>query len=78
MPSSASSRAESRSRSISSEARPRSFLLENVFGLAYRNHNAFWFKRLLATFRELGYQVDHQVLLAADFGVMGRVEMSFS
>ena len=25
---------------ILSEAKPRSFLLENVFGLAYRNHNA--------------------------------------
>src|SRR5207248_8439943 len=52
---------------ILSEAKPRAFLLENVFGLAYRNHNAFWLKRLLSMFRHLGYEVDHRVLLAADF-----------
>jgi DNA (cytosine-5)-methyltransferase 1 len=34
---------------ILSEAKPRAFLLENVFGLAYRNHNAFWLRRLLST-----------------------------
>jgi DNA (cytosine-5)-methyltransferase 1 len=54
---------------VLSEAKPRAFLLENVFGLAYRNHNAFWLKRLLLMFRELGYHVDHRVLLAADHGV---------
>jgi DNA (cytosine-5)-methyltransferase 1 len=62
---------------VLSEARPRAFLLENVFGLAYRNHNAFWLKRLLATFRELGYEVDHRVLLAADFGVPQRRQRLF-
>ena len=30
---------------ILSEAKPRAFLLENVFGLAYKNHNAFWLRR---------------------------------
>jgi DNA (cytosine-5)-methyltransferase 1 len=54
------------------EARPRKFLLENVFGLAYDNHNAYWFKKLFDTFGELGYKVDHKVLLAADFGVPQR------
>ena len=62
---------------ILSEAKPRTFLLENVFGLAYRNHNAFWLKRLLATFRELGYHVDHRVLLAADYGVPQRRQRLF-
>jgi DNA (cytosine-5)-methyltransferase 1 len=59
------------------EARPRAFLLENVFGLAYRNHNAFWLKRLLSMFRKLGYHVDHRVLLAADFGVPQRRQRLF-
>jgi DNA (cytosine-5)-methyltransferase 1 len=62
---------------ILSEARPRTFLLENVFGLAYRNHNAFWLKRLLSRFRELGYRVDHRVLLAADYGVPQRRQRLF-
>jgi DNA (cytosine-5)-methyltransferase 1 len=51
------------------EARPQSFLLENVYGLAYRNHNAAWFEKLLTTCRALGYKVNDQVVLAADFGV---------
>jgi len=59
------------------EARPRSFLLENVFGLAYRNHNAFWLRRLLSTFADLGYRVDHRVLLAADYGVPQRRQRLF-
>jgi DNA (cytosine-5)-methyltransferase 1 len=62
---------------VLSEARPRAFLLENVFGLAYRNHNAFWLRRLLSTFGELGYQVDHRVLLAADYGVPQRRQRLF-
>jgi DNA (cytosine-5)-methyltransferase 1 len=62
---------------ILSEAKPRTFLLENVFGLAYRNHNAFWLRRLLSAFRELGYQVDHKVLLAADYGVPQRRQRLF-
>ena len=62
---------------VLSEAKPRAFLLENVFGLAYRNHNAFWLKRLLSMFRELGYHVDHRVLLAADYGVPQRRQRLF-
>ncbi len=53
-------------------ARPRSFLLENVFGLAYNNHNTYWFNKLFAAFQALGYKVAHRVLLAADFGVPQR------
>lgn len=62
---------------ILSEAKPRAFLLENVFGLAYKNHNAFWLRRLLSAFRELGYHVDHTVLLAADYGVPQRRQRLF-
>ena len=62
---------------VLSEARPRAFLLENVYGLAYRNHNQFWLKRLLSMFRELGYHVDHRVLLAADYGVPQRRQRLF-
>ena len=59
------------------EAKPRAFLLENVYGLAYRNHNTFWLKRLLFSFRDLGHQVDHRVLLAADYGVPQRRQRFF-
>jgi DNA (cytosine-5)-methyltransferase 1 len=57
---------------VLSEARPRSFLLEEVFALAYRNHNARWLKLLLDTFEQLGYAVRCEVVLAADFGVPQR------
>jgi DNA (cytosine-5)-methyltransferase 1 len=62
---------------VLSGARPRAFLLENVFGLAYRNHNAFWLKRLLSVFRELGYSADYRVMLAADYGVPQRRQRLF-
>lgn len=51
------------------EIRPQAFLMENVFGLAYRNHNEGWFGHFLRTCERHGYQVAHQVLLAADYGV---------
>jgi DNA (cytosine-5)-methyltransferase 1 len=59
------------------EARPRAFLLENVFGLAYRNHNAPWFEKLLTTCRHLGYHVAERVILAADYGVPQRRQRVF-
>jgi DNA (cytosine-5)-methyltransferase 1 len=59
------------------EARPGAFLLENVFGLAYRNHNAAWFAKLLTTCRALGYQVEERVILAADYGVPQRRQRVF-
>lgn len=59
------------------EARPRTFLLENVYGLAYRNHNAPWFEKLLTTCRRLGYRVAERVLLAADYGVPQRRQRVF-
>jgi DNA (cytosine-5)-methyltransferase 1 len=54
---------------VLAEARPRAFILENVFALAYRNHNRPWLNRLLEVFGELGYEVEHRALLAADYGV---------
>jgi DNA (cytosine-5)-methyltransferase 1 len=57
--------------------RPRSFLLENVYGLAYRNHNLPWLESILAAAEDMGYQVAHRVLLAADYGVPQRRQRLF-
>ena len=59
------------------EARPEAFVLENVFGLAYRNHNAAWFERLLGACRRYRYKVTAKVLLAADYGVPQRRQRVF-
>ena len=48
------------------------FLLENVFALAYANHNRPWLDFLLDSFDRLGYSVTQQTLLAADYGVPQR------
>jgi DNA (cytosine-5)-methyltransferase 1 len=40
-----------------------------VFGLAYRNHNATWYQRLLDRGRACDYKSAAEVLLAADYGV---------
>lgn len=50
------------------EVQPQAFVLENVQGLTYRTHKA-QFDRLLLGLRELGYNPQWQVLLAADYGV---------
>jgi DNA (cytosine-5)-methyltransferase 1 len=52
---------------VLAEARPRTFMLENVFALAYNNQNRPWLNRLLEVFAELGYEVECRPLLAADF-----------
>ncbi|MFN8160884.1 MAG: DNA cytosine methyltransferase [Solirubrobacterales bacterium] len=49
--------------------RPRAFLMENVYGLAYRNQNRAVLERFLCATRDAGYVVDFRVLLAADLGV---------
>jgi DNA (cytosine-5)-methyltransferase 1 len=48
---------------------PQAFLMENVFGLAYKNQSAPFFERLTRGARRLGYSVSFAVLNAADFGV---------
>lgn len=54
------------------EVRPRMFLLENVFALAYANHNRRWLEFLLESFDRLGYSVTQEAVLAADYGVPQR------
>jgi DNA (cytosine-5)-methyltransferase 1 len=44
-------------------------LMENVYGLAYRNQNRAIFDRFQARIRAAGYTFNHRVLLAADYGV---------
>lgn len=51
------------------EARPRAALLENVHGLAYRNHNQAPLARLVDALRRAGYEVRSRVLNAADYGI---------
>ena len=57
---------------ILDEARPHAFLLENVFALAYANHNRRWLEFLLESFDRLGYHVTQKTVLAADYGVPQR------
>ncbi len=54
---------------IVAAARPKSFIMENVYGLAYRNQNQPVFARFLDGVRAAGYGIDHRILLAADYGV---------
>lgn len=50
------------------EAKPKAFLLENVFGLMYKNNqNAFEF--LQEEFGKLGYEINYKVINTADYGV---------
>jgi len=49
--------------------RPEAYLLENVFGLAYRNQSAPFFDALVDGIRSLGYSVTYKALNAADYGV---------
>ncbi|MEA2201768.1 MAG: (cytosine-5)-methyltransferase 1 [Solirubrobacteraceae bacterium] len=48
---------------------PRAFVMENVYGLAYRNQNRPVLKRFLEGVRTAGYAAEFRILLAADFGV---------
>jgi DNA (cytosine-5)-methyltransferase 1 len=49
--------------------RPKAFILENVFGLAYRNQSKPFFDQLTEGIEGLGYSLQYGVLNAADFGV---------
>jgi DNA (cytosine-5)-methyltransferase 1 len=49
--------------------RPKAFLMENVYGLAYQNHNRPILERFMASVRSAGYSVDRKIILAADYGV---------
>lgn len=50
-------------------ARPKAFLMENVYGLAYNNHNRAILQRFIGAIRAAGYSFDRRIVLAADFGV---------
>lgn len=49
--------------------RPKAFLMENVYGLAYQNQNRPILERFIARVRAAGYSFDRKVILAADHGV---------
>lgn len=49
--------------------RPKAFLMENVYGLAYQNHNRPVLQRFVGAVRAAGYSFDSKIILAADHGV---------
>jgi DNA (cytosine-5)-methyltransferase 1 len=49
--------------------KPKAFLMENVYGLAYQNQNRPVLNRFIAGVRAAGYSFDSSILLAADYGV---------
>lgn len=49
--------------------RPKAFLMENVYGLAYQNHNRPVLERFAEGVRSAGYSFDQTIVLAADHGV---------
>jgi DNA (cytosine-5)-methyltransferase 1 len=49
--------------------RPKAFLMENVYGLAYQNQNRPILNRFVASVRAAGYSFDSRIILAADHGV---------
>ncbi len=48
---------------------PKALLMENVFGLAYQNHNRPILERFIAGVHNAGYALDHKIILAADHGI---------
>jgi DNA (cytosine-5)-methyltransferase 1 len=48
---------------------PQAFVMENVYGLAYRNQSRAGFSRFVQGVRAAGYAVQYRILLAADYGV---------
>ncbi len=49
--------------------RPAAFMMENVFGLAYRNQSAPFLEKLRSGITHLGYSFSYEVLNSADYGV---------
>jgi DNA (cytosine-5)-methyltransferase 1 len=48
---------------------PKAFLMENVYGLAYKNQNRAILDRFITGVRAAGYSFDMRIVLAADHGV---------
>lgn len=51
------------------ELRPRAFIMENVQALAYRNHNQTSLDALREALLDEGYNIQEDVLIAAEYGV---------
>jgi DNA (cytosine-5)-methyltransferase 1 len=51
------------------ESKPSAVLMENVWGLAYQNHNTVPLSRLVDRLKAAGYRVRWDVLNAADYGI---------
>jgi DNA (cytosine-5)-methyltransferase 1 len=49
--------------------RPKAFMMENVFALAYRNQNRPVLERFIAGAKNAGYSFGMKVMIAADYGV---------
>lgn len=58
--------------------RPKAYLMENVYGLAYRNQNRAVLQRFISRVQTAGYSFDHRILLAADHGVPQRRQRLFA
>lgn len=58
--------------------RPRAYLMENVYGLAYRNQNRAVLERFVRRVRAAGYSFDYKIVLAADHGVPQRRQRMFA
>ncbi len=54
---------------VVTDLRPAAVLMENVHGLAYKNHNRGAFGSLLGRLGTAGYRLSWRVLNAADYGV---------
>jgi DNA (cytosine-5)-methyltransferase 1 len=54
---------------VATEARPQAVLMENVWSLAYNNHNSAPLSRLTSRLANAGYRVRWEVLNAADYGL---------
>jgi DNA (cytosine-5)-methyltransferase 1 len=54
---------------VTVEAKPRAVLMENVWSLAYQNHNTVPLERMTTRLEEAGYRLRWDVLNAADYGV---------
>ncbi|MBI2439380.1 MAG: DNA cytosine methyltransferase [Candidatus Moranbacteria bacterium] len=53
---------------ILKDSKPKAFILENVFGLAYKN-NQDAFTLLREGFKQLGYEINWQVINTASYGI---------
>jgi len=58
--------------------RPKAYLMENVYGLAYNNQNRPVLERFVRRVRAAGYSFDREIVLAADHGVPQRRQRLFA